>query len=82
MREELNRPIYLALGSESARINNKRQIAIGRISSIFRLTFNCEYLAKAKALAPRDKIMEPVRTAPLIAITIPTTTTTIENLRI
>ena len=58
------------------------QIIIGKISSIFRLIFNWEYLANTSAQAPKDKVIEPVLTAPLIEITKPITTTDSENLRI
>ena len=58
------------------------QIIIGKINSIFRFTFCCENLAKENALAPKDKIIDPVLTAPLIPIINPTTTTKSEILRI
>ena len=35
---------------------------------MFRFTTNCEYLAIENALAPNDKSIVPVLTAPLIAI--------------
>ena len=58
------------------------QIIIGKISSIFRLIFNWEYLANTNAQAPKDKVIEPVLTAPLSEMTKPITTTASENLRI
>lgn len=62
------------MGSEIANPNNMMQIIIGRINSIFRFTFNCEYLANVNAAAPIDKMIEPLRTAPLIPITNPIAT--------
>jgi hypothetical protein len=49
---------------------------------MFRFTTNCEYLAIENALAPNDKSIVPVLTAPLIAIINPITTIIIEILRI
>jgi hypothetical protein len=57
-------------------------IIIGKINSMFRFTTNCEYLAIENALAPNDKSIVPVLTAPLIAIINPITTIIIEILRI
>ena len=74
--------IYLAFGRDKAKINNIMQIRIGKISSIFRLTLSWEYLANTKALAPRDKIIEPVLTAPLIETIRPITTTASAKRRI
>ena len=68
------------MGSEIANPNNMMQIIIGSINSIFRFTFCCEYLAKENALAPSDKIIEPVLTAPLIPIINPITTTSSDSL--
>jgi hypothetical protein len=62
------------LGSESANPNNEMQISIGKISSIFRFTFCCEYLSMIKAEAPSDKTTDPVRTAPVIPMITPITT--------
>ncbi len=74
--------IYLALGNESAKTKSMMQIIIGSKSSIFRLTFCCVYLANTKTLAPNDKIIEPVLTAPVTPITNPIDTTVKESLLI
>jgi hypothetical protein len=58
------------------------QIMIGRINSIFRLTFSCEYRAKEKVAVAKEMITEPVRTEPLIATIKPTVTIINENRRI
>jgi hypothetical protein len=62
------------LGSESANPNNEMQISSGKISSMFRFTFCCEYLVMIKAEAESDRTTDPVRTAPVIPMITPITT--------
>jgi hypothetical protein len=54
--------------------NNIMQIIIGKINSMFRLILDCRYLVKVKAAVPMDKSIEPLRTAPVIPITTPSST--------